>query len=300
MEMLVAQYSNLEFVPPALSMMLKQRDVEQWVLDIGSSDLVLFPVSNARNVEDTATHWYLLTYNRQTNHSSYYNSLHSYGEMTNDNVPDYCGKINEFMNAQRNQPQQQQHRLTVVPCTQQNNGNDCGVHVILNAEAATKSLNTNSGSEAVSNEAVTKKRRQMAQDLRAAITEQSLKDNSNDDKIPERAEHRQAHNIPLHSGVKVKSGRAQRRAKYVKKRQDAKKATKAARFGKPAKKKLKAKRLNLGIVTKPYTKPIPATSHGNRIPRSKANNKPRQKKTVRKVLHRQRSTMRSVSPSFAH
>lgn len=86
------------------------------VLPSLETDLLLLPFNNNTSIEAGGTHWSLLAYS-----NGEYRHLDS---MEMNNPQSFVKKLQKILPG----------KLVSVRCTQQSNGSDCGIHVILNAE----------------------------------------------------------------------------------------------------------------------------------------------------------------------
>ena len=135
--------TKLVFISPEVSQFLKMAQKEELgiflePLNLDEKDLIILAVNNSNDPERPGgSHWSLLMYSRQAHEFFHFDSSSG---MNNDSARQLASKTHSYLMTKTNVEERFPLRIKEVPVVQQSNGYDCGVHLLCNAQYATRHL----------------------------------------------------------------------------------------------------------------------------------------------------------------
>lgn len=134
--------SGLVFISPEVSQFLKMAAKEELgiflePLALEDKDLIVLAVNNSNDPERPGgSHWSLLMYSRQAQQFFHFDSM---SEMNRHSAREIASKTYAFLSS-KSQERLPSLRVKEVPVLQQTNGHDCGIHLLCNAQHATRHM----------------------------------------------------------------------------------------------------------------------------------------------------------------
>lgn len=126
-------YKNLLFIPPQVTQCIKIVQVQQIEeikvfldpLDVNGRDFIFFALNDNESSKAGGTHWSLLVYSKPERKWFHFDSS---GGMNHDQAWDLATRISRSLKIADNA------QFEENGCLQQDNGYDCGLHLICNTE----------------------------------------------------------------------------------------------------------------------------------------------------------------------
>lgn len=126
-------YKNLLFIPPQVTQCIKIVQVQQIEeikvfldpLDVNGRDFIFFALNDNESSKAGGTHWSLLVYSKPERKWFHFDSS---GGMNHDQAWDLATRISRSLEIADNA------QFEENGCLQQDNGYDCGLHLICNTE----------------------------------------------------------------------------------------------------------------------------------------------------------------------
>lgn len=135
--------SKLVFVSPEVCQFLKMAVKEELgiflePLNLETKDLIVMAVNNSNDPERPGgSHWSLLMFSRQAREFYHFDSSSG---MNNDSARQLSHKTHSYLTSKMHLEDRFPMRIKEVQVLQQSNGYDCGIHVLCNAQYATRHM----------------------------------------------------------------------------------------------------------------------------------------------------------------